>query len=130
MSHRRNHRRHHLVKRYARENPLSGGAKIGLAVAGVAIAGGIGYLVYQGMYTVAFNAADFTSQGGLSSATVGGNVSLARSTGQMIQGTATSVSADGQTMTVKITTGDGGSKYAAGVSITGVPVSYAGSFMS
>lgn len=137
---RSSHSRHHLMRHYGRENPLSYGEKVGLAAVGLAIAGTIGYFVYEAMYTIAFIPADFTVTGATApSATVGTSVALVRSasggtstnsSGQtVVKGTITATgtaSTGGPIVTVKITTGDGiaGSQYTPGMSITGVPVSY------
>ena len=126
---------------YPRENPLSTGLKVGLAVGGVALAGTVAYLVYANSTattgTVAFRAADFSVAGSPINApnnttanmSGGGfNVTLARSMGTSLTGSYTFNTASTAlgTVTFTVTQGDGTANYPAGTVITGVPNAYLG----
>ena len=112
----------------ARENPLSDGAMVGLAVVGTALAAGIGYLIWNRSSSktssTPFQSLDFTANTNMTtppSYTVGQVAQLQRLTGVFLSGTVQAV-ANG-VYTITLTSGDGGS-YASGMTLTNVPLFY------
>ena len=141
------HRSHALRRRYAHENPLSSGAMIGLAVGGVALLGGVGYMLYSSSTaatgttaaTIPFNAADFrTGQNSgalLPTAMANGSLAymlLSANTNAALVGTVQGYDATTQMGSFTVTgmvDGNGmpvgqGTKFPVGTTITGVPQLY------
>lgn len=113
--------------RYRRPNPIDGGTKVALAVAGLAILGGLGYAIwwaYNGAgASTAFAPSDFVQNTGTPPTYASGQTAtLHRSTGNFLQGTLQPM--DGGLSSLLVTVSDGSSTYPAGMTITGIPASY------
>ena len=120
--------RHALSRRYARENPMSGDEVALLAVFGLALAGGVAYLLYRQSSDngegLAFNAADFTPNSGTPPSYTNDQVAtLHRSNGTVVMGTVL-VDPTSGAVSMTITQGDGGTTYTPGVILTLIPTSY------
>ena len=126
------------MRRYAKENPMTEGGKIALAVGGLALLGGLGYLIYVEEFktgataTIAFVPSSFvqTTAGPPSPAYAQGKTGalLTPINSNAITGTLTNVIADstgGNNTTNTFTvTASGNTTYPVGTIITGVPAAY------